>query len=100
MKLNLVVIRASDLQQSVAFYESLGLSFVEEKHGSGPTHVACDLDGTVFEIYPDVNVDGRAVRLGFRVSKLDSLIEQLNRIGSPILSPAKDSPRGRRAVVV
>ena len=34
------------------FYEVLGLSFVEEKHGDGPTHYACDFHGMVFEIYP------------------------------------------------
>jgi lactoylglutathione lyase len=34
------------------FYEVLGLTFREERHGDGPEHVACDMGGFVLEIYP------------------------------------------------
>ncbi len=35
------------------FYQTLGLSFVEEQHGSGPKHYAAQLKhNSVLEIYP------------------------------------------------
>ena len=35
-KLNLVVIRAAELERSQRFYEALGLRFSHEQHGRGP----------------------------------------------------------------
>lgn len=51
--LNLIVIRSVNPPLARACYEALGLSFVEEQHGNGPKHYACEMaNGTVFEIYP------------------------------------------------
>lgn len=50
--LNLVVLRGK-LELMRPFYEALGLTFTEEKHGAGPTHLACEMaHGVVLEIYP------------------------------------------------
>jgi lactoylglutathione lyase len=38
--LNLIVIRAADLDKSLAFYRALGLEFAQEQHGTGPVHYA------------------------------------------------------------
>jgi len=66
MKLSLLVIRCRNLELSRLFYEGLGLKFVQEKHGKGPMHYASEIDGIVFEIYPN---DGQPptdnIRLGF-----------------------------------
>jgi catechol 2,3-dioxygenase-like lactoylglutathione lyase family enzyme len=100
MKLNLVVIRATDIVKSVAFYESLGMKFVEEQHGKGPKHYSFNLAGTIFEIYPADGARTEAIRLGFTVPKsLIDLISQLETAGVAIISPPKDSPWGRRAAV-
>jgi predicted enzyme related to lactoylglutathione lyase len=99
--LNLVVIRSTDLERSARFYESLGLSFTKHRHGSGPEHFSCELGPAVFEIYPRKNdADSTSsVRIGFRVPSVDVAVEQLKQIGVTVVSPPKDSPWGRRAVV-
>lgn len=48
-----IVLYAKDLALTRQFYETLGLAFVEERHGDGPTHYACDAGGFVLELYPE-----------------------------------------------
>jgi lactoylglutathione lyase len=50
--MQIFVIRSTEMDRTKAFFEQLGLTLVEEKHGSGPTHWACEQNGVVFEIYP------------------------------------------------
>ncbi|MEK7546324.1 MAG: VOC family protein [Patescibacteria group bacterium] len=47
-----IVLYAKDPVATRQFYETVGLAFVEEKHGEGPVHYACDFQGMVLEIYP------------------------------------------------
>ena len=78
MKISLLVIRCKDIEVSKSFYETLGLSFIKEKHGNGPTHYSCEHEGCVFELYPN---RGEAPkdnnRLGFVVSDLAQVIDKL-----------------------
>lgn len=98
--ISLLVVHAHDIEQSREFYIRLGLSFSEEKHGSGPRHYAAVLDGIVFEIYPcRTNRPATQMHLGFRVTSVDSIVENLRNHGATIISEPKDSPWGRRAVV-
>lgn len=101
IQLNLVVIRASNLEHATAFYRLLGLDFVKHRHGNGLEHFACDLGTVVFEIYPRTGeVDSTtATRLGFRVASVNATITELEKRGVPIISPLKNSPWGWRAVV-
>lgn len=46
------VIRTHDMQKAVDFFTAFGMTFVPEKHGKGPDHFSCEIDGRVFEIYP------------------------------------------------
>ena len=73
--LNLLVLRVSDLEHSRQFYEAMGITFAIEKHGEGPEHLAAELSGCVFELYPqgDGALTTRA-RIGFQVSSLDELL--------------------------
>jgi len=99
--LNLVVLRSTDLPHAVAFYAQLGLEFTCHRHGSGPEHYAADLEGSVFELYP-VSTEGASTlgtRIGFRVPSLDAALAALREYPGVILSPPKESPWGRRAVV-
>lgn len=101
-RLNLVVLRCSDLERAAAFYECLGLSFVKHQHGSGPEHLSCELGQTVFELYPAAS-DGTTssnARVGFEVDAVAAAI-QLAEANHPncIVSPAKPSPWGLRAVL-
>jgi lactoylglutathione lyase len=101
VRLNLVVIRSSNLEQAVAFYQWLGLSFVKEQHGKGLEHFSSELGGVVFEIYPCIAGIAltTATRLGFQVSSVDTVVCALKNQGAEIVSPPKDSVWGRRAVV-
>jgi len=78
VKISLLVIRCKDIEVSKNFYEILGLSFVKEKHGNGPTHYSCEHDNCVFELYPnkgEAPLDNN--RLGFKVSKLSIILNEL-----------------------
>ena len=70
VSLNPVIIPSSDIQRSLAFYHSRGLSFVAERHSNGPEHFAAEIGGTVFEIDLRQAVEGNAdpARIGFRVA--------------------------------
>ena len=99
-RLNLVVIRVSDLEASATFYSGLGLSLKKEQHGKGPEHYACDGDGVVFEIYP-AHKDGSKVgpiRVGFEVPSLDDALAAVSSLGGKIVSQPKESAWARRAV--
>lgn len=66
MKLTLLVIRCRNLELSRLFYEGLDLRFIQEKHGKGPKHYSTEIDGVVFELYPDEDKHiTELVRLGF-----------------------------------
>lgn len=50
--LSLVVLRCANLDQSRQFYETLGIVFTPEQHGSGPHHYSARLGPTILELYP------------------------------------------------
>ena len=100
--LNLVVIRSPNIDSSAAFYLALGITFSKHSHGTGPEHYASEDGGVTFEIYPetDSTLTTTATRIGFKVADLDALLPMLVERGGRIASPAKDSPWGRRAVLI
>ena len=99
--LDLVVIRAADLERSRRFYEALGLSFSLEKHGKGPEHLAAEFDGLVFEIYPMADGPASAgVRLGFRVTSVEAAVAAAQGFGAEIATPPTEGALGWRAVLV
>jgi lactoylglutathione lyase len=99
--LNLVVIRAPDIEVAHRFYSALGLSFTKHAHGKGPTHYSCEEGSVVFEIYPQAGPDDKTngVRLGFKVSNVDEVVSCAQKHGAKMISPAKESSWGLRAVV-
>lgn len=98
--MNLVVIDTRDIELAKRFYDSLGLSFTSEKHGSGPQHYSASIGSLVFEIYPcrDGETAG-PLRIGFRVPSVDGTVATLRSRGVKIVADPKDSVWGRRAVV-
>ncbi len=101
VQINLVVIRAADMERAARFYRLLGLSFVKHRHGKGAEHYASETGPVVFEIYPSQNEteSDSSLRIGFRVASVDEVVVALQDAGAVIVSPAKDSPWGRRAVM-
>jgi lactoylglutathione lyase len=99
--LNLVVLRAPDIEKAQRFYSLLGLSFTKHAHGTGPQHYAAESAAQVFEIYPQVGTEDstKSIRIGFSVHALDALVARLVGGGAEVISTPKDSPWGRRAVL-
>ena len=93
-RLNLIVLRVADIDRAADFYRLLGLTFSKHAHGSGPTHYAYETAGFVFEpVSP-------STRIGFAVSDVDDAATKLSAAaGAKLVSAAKDSEWGRRAVV-
>lgn len=100
-----IIFYALDTAATRRFYETLGLAFVEEKHGEGPTHYACDFLGLVLEIYP--LRDGVSVKpcdvvgVAFPIDDFEKTLASLKASG---LKPGAVSvyieARGLRAVSV
>jgi predicted enzyme related to lactoylglutathione lyase len=99
--LNLVVIRSADLERAAVFYKTLGLSFTKHRHGAGPEHLTCEIGSLIFEIYPRAGESDAttSTRIGFCVPSVDAAIIESQKLGMTVVSPPKDSPWGRRAVV-
>jgi lactoylglutathione lyase len=98
--LNLVVIRATDIDKTKNWYEKLGMKFHQEQHGKGPQHYSAEIDGIVLEVYPasaNAKPDG-ATRLGFRVKSVDAVVNELVAMGTELTTPPQESAWGRRAV--
>lgn len=99
---NLIVLRSRDLERAAAFYQALGLQLKRHAHGTGPVHLASELPHHVFEIYPltDEMLPTSSTRIGFRVASVDEAYSALLEVGGKSASAPKNSPWGRRAVVV
>ncbi len=99
-KLNLLVIRCSDIDESESFYQALGLSFVKHRHGKGAEHYAAEVEGFTFELYPTTEKFPVSIgtRIGFVVEDVDQLLVQLDDCAK-VLTAATESPWGRRAVI-
>ena|SRR5579883_2906415 len=100
-RLNLVVIRARDLERAAQFYGALGLAFEKHRHGKGAEHYASVSESLVFEIYPQQAEaqSTSATRIGFLVRSVDAAVAHLAGQGASVISAPQDSPWGRRAVV-
>ena len=100
-QLNLVVLRAGDIERAVTFYRELGLQLTRHKHGSGPEHYTSEVHGLVFELYPltPKSSPTTGTRIGFRVNSVDEVCNLLSRVGVQVITPPADSEWGRRAVV-
>lgn len=101
MRINLIVIRVSDIERSACLYRALGLALTREKHGTGPEHYSADLEGTIFELYPQsTDQEGTSrIRLGFTVNQLDRVVNACVTAGARLVASPKESSWGRRAVI-
>lgn len=99
--LKLLVLKTLQLDRLLAFYSTLGIRFVEERHGTGSLHYSATVGGTVFEIYPATTLDllDSGSRLGFNVANLMKTVESLCSLGTAIVSEPKERQWGLRAVV-
>ncbi len=100
--LKLLVIKTHRTDELRQFYATLGCDFVEEQHGRGPLHWAADMGKAIFEIYPlpdkTTPVD-TTMRLGLEVAELDEILSSLEEQQVEIVTAAKETEWGKRAVV-
>ena len=97
MKINLLVLRTSRLEDVRAFYSMLGAKFQREQHGNGPEHYAAILgDDFVLELYPCVDgaMPDSGLRLGVKVGNIGDV---LRSIGQPVVP--RQTQWGLRALV-
>ena len=101
-ELSLIVLRCADLNASRVFYSTVGLEFVQERHGNGPEHLAANFNGQVLELYPlrESSVVGEGLgRIGFRVSSVDETVRQLAESGIEVVSEPRQTDWGYSTVV-
>ena len=105
LKLGLIVLKTREIEKMLKFYKAIGLEWVEEKHGNGPTHYSTDLGETVLEIYPEERLSEKETVIrgntvfSFSVDNLDDVLISLQEIGIETASPAKQSNWGRHVLV-
>ncbi|HVS34187.1 MAG TPA: VOC family protein, partial [Gemmataceae bacterium] len=86
------------MDRAVRFYELLGIRFDREQHGAGPEHMAARIGAALLEIYPlSAESNAASIRLGFRVSSVDRVLEAVQQAGGVIVTPPKRGPWGYRA---
>ena len=102
VSLSLLVLKTHKIDVVRSFYETIGIVFVEEQHGTGPVHFAGHVGGVVMEIYPLANSGEEAdgtTRLGFVVEDLGDVLESLSRRNLSPPKQAKQTEWGLRCVV-
>jgi lactoylglutathione lyase len=102
MKLNLIVLKTTGPAALMQQYEQLGLQFEHHRHGDGPMHYSCEIDGLVLEIYPLPKSLAKAddsLRLGFEVDDLDKMVECLANSDWKMLSKPTEMEWGRQVLL-
>jgi predicted lactoylglutathione lyase len=99
-KLNLVVLRVSELVRSERFYAALGLRFQYEQHERGPSHLSATIGGTAFELYPaSSEATAGSIRLGFSVENVQALVKGALEAGGSLVQDLQPTDWGKRAVL-
>jgi predicted enzyme related to lactoylglutathione lyase len=104
--LSLLVLRTAKIGACLEFYQGLGLTMVEEKHGKGPVHYSSSSNGITIEIYPETQKNStesraeRTLRLGFMVESLAATLESLETLGARVLTPPSITQWGHLAVIL
>lgn len=101
MKLNLIVLRSSDMERLASFYEAIGIRFEKHQHSKSPVHMGGEIDGVVFEIYPKRNKEDETtnLRIGFQVQSIVKTLKKLEGFEYKLVTEPKMSPWGLRAVI-
>ena len=101
-----LVVGSAQPEQVVEFYRRLGLPLIEENHGDGVVHWACELDGVHFAVFRGEG-DGTApgyhqagsTCVGFAVDSVADAIATSRSTGATIVQAATEMPWGLRAII-
>lgn len=79
--LALIVMKSACVDELKKFYETIGLQFMQEQHGTGPVHYSANFGDTIFEIYPVGSGEyPDKTRLGLYVHNFDEVCARLKSI--------------------
>lgn len=101
--LNLLVLRSDDFEKLKNFYEVLlEVKFEYHKHGNGPYHYSSIIGGIIFEIYKSSEnyKQNDSLRLGFMVSKLDSVVDRLAKSNYEVFSYPTIKEWGYQSIII
>ena len=100
-RIGALVLFASNLERTVAFYRVLGLPLEVDDDGEneGPLHYACDLDGCHFAVFP-AHGEGRSPGLrepgasfpGFVVESVEEAVEAARAFGATVMQEPSPYP--------
>lgn len=103
--IGVIVLWSHRLEETVGFYEALGLPLKREDHGDGPIHYTCELGPTHFAIFGGKHGDavareiGGCTQLGFQVSDVDAAFAVVEGLGVKVVRGPENMPWGRTALV-
>lgn len=104
--LGAVVLWSTRADLTVAFFRALGIPLEAERHGRGPQHWACGLEGRHFAVHEAPSGqdapgwrEAGAMMLGLEVPRLDDALAAVSRLGATVVQPVEEVPWGRRVVV-
>lgn len=100
-RVNLLVLRSTDVHRAARFYRSLGLYVGPSHADNGPEHDVAVVDGFSLEIHPLDPFSGPMppIRFGFSVDSVDGLVPLVEEFGAAVVTAPHDTPAGRRATV-
>jgi lactoylglutathione lyase len=102
-----LVLFASNLAESAAFFRAVGVPLEHEAHDDGPAHWAAELGSVHFAIYQaDSGIGNRAAEFrsaattfpGLYVASLDSAVAALSDVSARLIEPHQHRPWGCRVV--
>ena len=82
---NFLTLFASDMERTADVYRAIGLSFINEKHGEGPIHLAHEKDGFVLEIYQKSQAICDGMMLGFEASDISETRAKILQTGANLV---------------
>lgn len=100
-----LVLFTSDVAAAARFYRAIGVPLEDEDHGEGPVHVAAELGGVHFALYP-APTPGRASERssagsslpGVYVESLNDALRGVQALGAPVITGHEVMPWGCRFV--
>ncbi len=81
MNLNQITIHVSDLERSIAFYQTLGLTLIVLSNENRYARFECPNDGTTFSLHEASNISARSVSFYFEVDDVDAQVKALKNEG-------------------
>ena len=101
-KLSFIMWHSPDPRVAAAFYAQFGISFIEERHGSGPVHFAFQSSGFAIELYPAKDgapPGGTGTVVGFEVNDADQVSAIAASQGIEVVEDLKMTAMGRRVII-